>query len=143
MRSIFRQRGLLHCQLSYVGVTVVQYRDKTSDTGVLVETARKLYRLTQAYGVPLLINDRVDVAVAVGCDGVHLGQDDMSESSSANFIIYVVSDLTMTAEIEIAKRLLPKNAIIGISASSLEEAQKAVAEGADYLGIGTMFATPT
>lgn len=49
----------------------------------------------------------------------------------------------MTAEIEIAKRLLPKNAIIGISASSLEEAQKAVADGADYLGIGTMFATPT
>lgn len=72
----------------------MQYRDKTSDTGVLVETARKLYRLTQAYGVPLLINDRVDVAVAVGCDGVHLGQDDMSESSSANFIIYIVSDLT-------------------------------------------------
>lgn len=56
----------------------MQYRDKTSDTGVLVETARKLHNLTQAYGVPLLINDRVDVAVAVGAEGVHLGQDDMS-----------------------------------------------------------------
>ena len=56
----------------------MQYRDKTSDTGVLVETARKLHKLTQAYGVPLLINDRVDVAVAVGAEGVHLGQDDMS-----------------------------------------------------------------
>lgn len=66
-----------------LGVTVVQYRDKTSDTGVLVHTARKLHRLTQAYGVPLLINDRVDVAVAVGCEGVHLGQDDMSESPPA------------------------------------------------------------
>lgn len=64
-----------------LGVTIVQYRDKTSDTGVLVDTARKLHRITQAYGVPLLINDRVDVAVAVGCEGVHLGQDDMSESS--------------------------------------------------------------
>lgn len=64
---------------SLLGVTIVQYRDKTSDTGVLVNTAKQLHRLTQAYGVPLLINDRVDVAVAVGCEGVHLGQDDMSE----------------------------------------------------------------
>jgi len=63
-----------------LGVTVVQYRDKTSDTGVLIETARKLHNLCQAYGVPLLINDRVDVAVAVGAEGVHLGQDDMSWS---------------------------------------------------------------
>lgn len=134
---------ILHSQLIYVGVTVVQYRDKTSDTGVLVETARKLYRLTQAYGVPLLINDRVDVAVAVGCDGVHLGQDDMSESPSANLTTHLISGLTITAEIEMAKRLLPKNAIIGISASSIEEAKKAIADGADYLGIGTTFATST
>lgn len=56
---------------------MVQYRDKTCDTGDLVKTARKLHRLTQAYGVPLLINDRVDVALAVGAEGVHLGQDDM------------------------------------------------------------------
>jgi thiamine-phosphate diphosphorylase/hydroxyethylthiazole kinase len=61
-----------------LGVTVVQYRDKTSDTGVQVETARKLHSITQKYGVPLLINDRVDVAVAIGAEGVHLGQDDMS-----------------------------------------------------------------
>lgn len=59
------------------GVSVVQYRDKTSDTGVLVSTARELHALTQKYGVPLLINDRVDVALAVGCEGVHIGQDDM------------------------------------------------------------------
>lgn len=57
---------------------MVQYRDKTSDTGVQVETARKLHSITQKYGVPLLINDRVDVAVAIGAEGVHLGQDDMS-----------------------------------------------------------------
>lgn len=62
------------------GVTVVQYRDKTSDTGLLVDTARKLHGITKAYGVPLLINDRVDVAVAMGAEGVHLGQDDMSMS---------------------------------------------------------------
>ncbi|CAL5875202.1 uncharacterized protein PFLUO_LOCUS9506 [Penicillium psychrofluorescens] len=105
------------------GVTVVQYRDKTSDTGVQVETARKLHSITQKYGVPLLINDRVDVAVAIGAEGVHLGQDDMN--------------------IKDAKKLLPPNAIIGISTSSIEEAKKAVADGADYLGVGTMFATPT
>lgn len=58
----------------------MQYRDKKSDTAVQVETARKLHQITKAYGVPLLINDRVDVAVAVGAEGVHLGQDDMSMS---------------------------------------------------------------
>ncbi|KAJ0152549.1 Thiamine-phosphate synthase [Colletotrichum tanaceti] len=61
------------------GVTVVQYRDKTSDTGALVANARRLHAITRAAGVPLLINDRVDVALAVGCEGVHIGQDDMGE----------------------------------------------------------------
>lgn len=61
-----------------IGVTVVQYRDKTNDTGLLVETARKLHQVTKKYNVPLLINDRVDVALAIGAEGVHLGQDDMS-----------------------------------------------------------------
>lgn len=64
------------------GVSVVQYRDKTSDTGVLISTARELHALTQKFNVPLLINDRVDVALAVGCEGVHIGQDDMGWSSS-------------------------------------------------------------
>ncbi|CAI7614784.1 unnamed protein product [Penicillium manginii] len=105
------------------GVTVVQYRDKKSDTGDQIATARKLHQICQKYGVPLLINDRVDVALAVGAEGVHLGQDDMKFAE--------------------ARSILPKDAIIGISASTLEEAQKAIADGADYLGIGTMFATPT
>lgn len=59
------------------GVTCVQYRDKTSDTGTLVTIARQLHKVTKRYHVPLLINDRVDVALAVGCEGVHIGQDDM------------------------------------------------------------------
>lgn len=62
------------------GVGIVQYRDKTSSTRVLVETARKLHKITQAAGVPLLINDRIDVALAIGCEGVHIGQDDMGWS---------------------------------------------------------------
>ena len=59
------------------GVTLVQYREKLSDTGAMISTARKLHAVTQKYNVPLLINDRVDVALAVGCEGVHIGQDDL------------------------------------------------------------------
>lgn len=66
------------------GVTCVQLRDKTSDTGKLVDIARRLHRITQSYRVPLLINDRVDVALAVDCEGVHIGQDDMSEAFQLN-----------------------------------------------------------
>lgn len=62
------------------GVTIVQYRDKSTETGVMVDTARRLHAVTKKYNVPLLINDRVDVALAVGCEGVHIGQDDIGES---------------------------------------------------------------
>ncbi|KAK2054386.1 hydroxyethylthiazole kinase [Colletotrichum caudatum] len=105
------------------GVTVVQYRDKTSDTGALVANARRLHTVTRAAGVPLLINDRVDVALAVGCEGVHIGQDDM--------------------ELTAARKILGPDAIIGVTASTVEEALKACEDGADYLGIGTVFATST
>ncbi|KAK1970347.1 TMP-TENI-domain-containing protein [Colletotrichum sublineola] len=105
------------------GVTVVQYRDKTSDTGALVANARRLHAVTRAAGVPLLINDRVDVALAVGCEGVHIGQDDM--------------------ELTAARKMLGPDAIIGVTASTVEEALKACEDGADYLGIGTVFATST
>ncbi|KAI6308541.1 hypothetical protein MCOR29_009263 [Pyricularia oryzae] len=105
------------------GVTIVQYRDKKSDTAVLIEVAQKLHRITSKHNVPLLINDRVDVALAIGCEGVHLGQDDMS--------------------LVTARRLLGPDAIIGISASTREEALTACADGADYLGIGAVFSTNT
>ena len=59
------------------GVTLVQYRDKISDTALLVSTARKLHLVTRKHNVPLLINDRVDVALAIECEGVHVGQDDL------------------------------------------------------------------
>ncbi|PGH08982.1 hydroxyethylthiazole kinase [Blastomyces parvus] len=105
------------------GVTVVQYRDKHSDTGVMIDTAKRLHDITKKYNVPLIINDRVDVALAVGAEGVHLGQDDM--------------------KITQAKKLLPPNTYIGVSVRSNEEAFRAVQDGADYVGIGTVFATPT
>lgn len=59
------------------GVTLVQYRDKVSDTALLVSTARRLHLVTRKHNVPLLINDRADVAQAIGCEGVHIGQDDL------------------------------------------------------------------
>ncbi|ROW17508.1 hypothetical protein VPNG_00925 [Cytospora leucostoma] len=105
------------------GVTIVQYRDKTSDTGVLIATAKKLHEVTKRHNVPLLINDRVDVALAVGCEGVHLGQDDM--------------------DIGTARKLLGSDKIIGISTNTVEEAVTACEQGADYLGIGTVFSTQT
>ncbi|KUI59821.1 putative thiamine biosynthetic bifunctional enzyme [Cytospora mali] len=105
------------------GVTIVQYRDKTSDTGVLISTAKKLHEVTQRHNVPLLINDRVDVALAVGCEGVHLGQDDM--------------------DIGTARALLGSDKIIGISTNTVAEAVTACEQGADYLGIGTVFSTQT
>ena len=62
-------------------MTIVQYRDKTSDTTDLIRTAKLLHAVTQKRGVPLLINDRVDVALAVEAEGVHIGQDDMGHST--------------------------------------------------------------
>ncbi|TEY51142.1 hypothetical protein BOTCAL_0270g00030 [Botryotinia calthae] len=105
------------------GVTIVQYRDKYSDTAALVDTARKLHAVTRKYNVPLLINDRIDVALAVACEGVHIGQDDM--------------------DLKTARALLGKDAIIGVTVANVQEALTASTDGADYLGIGTMFATPT
>ena len=105
------------------GVTIVQYRDKHADTGELIQTATKIHEITKRHGVPLLINDRVDVAQAIGAEGVHLGQDDM--------------------HITAARKILGRKAIIGISTSTIDEAKRAINQGADYLGVGAMFGTPT
>jgi thiamine-phosphate diphosphorylase/hydroxyethylthiazole kinase len=105
------------------GVGIVQYREKHADTGVMIEVAAKLHALTQKYNVPLLVNDRLDVCQAVGAEGVHIGQDDM--------------------DVVQARQILGPDAIIGVTASSPQEAEKAIKDGADYLGIGTAFATPT
>ncbi|KAL5117575.1 thiamine biosynthetic bifunctional enzyme [Pleosporales sp. CAS-2024a] len=105
------------------GVTMVQYRDKTGDTALLVATAKRLHEKCKAHNVPLLVNDRVDVALAVGCEGVHLGQEDL--------------------DVAAARQLLGDAAIIGATVSSMQEARIAVERGADYLGIGTLYATTT
>ena len=118
-------RQLLECveEALAAGVTLVQYRAKAADGGVLYAEACKLKELCDKYSVPLIINDRLDIALAVGAAGVHLGQDDLLCA--------------------VARRLLGEDFIIGVSAHNPAEAVKAVSEGADYLGCGAVFGTAT
>ena len=103
------------------GATLVQLRDKVNETRAMVDEARALKAALAPYRVPLLINDRVDVALAAGADGVHVGQTDMAP--------------------EDARRLLGKNAIIGLSIKSVALAEAAPIETIDYVGIGGVYAT--
>jgi len=103
------------------GATLVQLRDKISNTRRMVESARAIKAALVPLGVPLLINDRVDVALAAGVDGVHVGQDDMA--------------------VEDARRLLGRNAIIGLSIKTIAQAEAAPTDLLDYVGIGGVFAT--
>ena len=118
-------RPLLECveEALAAGVTLVQYRAKAADGGVLYAEACRLKQLCDKYGVPLIINDRLDIALAVGAAGVHLGQDDLPCA--------------------VARRLLGEDYIIGVSAHNPAEAVQAVSEGADYLGCGAVFGTAT
>jgi len=143
-RAILGDRQLasvVEDSLKGAGVTVVQLREKTGDTAHLISVARELQHVTRKYNVPLLINDRVDVALAVGCEGVHIGQDDMGVFPLISSPSYRV--LTCTADLATARTLLGPDAIIGVTVSTVDEALKACAGGADYLGIGTVYATPT
>jgi thiamine-phosphate pyrophosphorylase len=106
-----------------VGVTIVQLREKDCPTLELIEQAQSIKAYLKARNVPLIINDRVDIAQAVKADGVHLGQTDMP--------------------LEAAKRILGAEMIIGISAESIEDALTAEKGGADYLGVSPIYATPT
>ena len=118
-------RPLLECveEALAAGVTLVQYRAKDADGGVLYAEACRLKELCDKYNVPLIINDRLDIVLAVGAAGVHLGQDDLPCA--------------------VARRLLGEDYIIGVSAHNPAEAVQAVSEGADYLGCGAVFGTAT
>ncbi len=105
------------------GCTLVQLREKESSSRDFYKTAMKLRELTARLNVPLIVNDRVDIALAVGADGVHVGQDDLPTA--------------------VVRQIIGPDKIIGVSASSLSEALKATEAGADYLGIGAMFTTDT
>ena len=118
-------RALLPCveEALVAGVTLVQYRAKHADGGKMYEEASALKRLCDKYSVPLIINDRLDVAQAVSAAGVHLGQDDLPCS--------------------VARKILGDDFIIGVSAHNPAEAIKAAQDGADYLGCGAVFGTAT
>ena len=81
------------------GTTIVQLRDKTSDTGDMIAMGKKLHAITKKYNVPLLINDRIDVALAVGCEGVHIGQDDMGEFDMNDHLL-IISFFSLTHPLE-------------------------------------------
>ena len=105
------------------GVSVVQIREKTADTLDFYNLALKVKEITAKYDVPLIINDRVDVALAVDADGVHVGQTDMP--------------------CDVTRALVGPDKIVGVSAATIEEAKKAERDGADYIGSGAVFPTST
>lgn len=105
------------------GVTVVQLREKDCSSREFYELALRVKEITAPRNVPLIINDRIDIALAAGADGVHLGQGDMPCTA--------------------ARKILGEDKLIGISAATVEEAKQAEADGADYLGVGAMFPTNT
>lgn len=105
------------------GVTLLQYRNKNGEGGKLYVEALALKELCDKYNVPLIIDDRLDIAIAVGAAGVHIGQDDIP--------------------CKIARKVLGDDFIIGVSAHNPAEAQQAIDDGADYLGCGAVYATTT
>lgn len=105
------------------GATMVQLREKSIDTREFIELALRLKALLKPYGVPLIINDRVDVALAADADGVHIGQSDMPYA--------------------MARRLLGPDRIIGLSVENFDQIAEANALDVDYIGISPVFATPT
>lgn len=118
-------RALLDCVREALdgGVTLVQYRAKTASSAEMYAEALQLKALCDSFKVPLIINDRLDIAMAVGAAGVHLGQDDFPCAA--------------------ARKLLGEDYIIGVSAHNPAEAKAALQSGADYLGCGAVFGTAT
>ena len=105
------------------GATIVQIREKTADTLDFYNLALEVKKITTEYNVSLIINDRVDIALAIDADGVHVGQSDMP--------------------CDIARKLIGEDKILGVSAATIDDAKKAEKDGADYIGTGAVFPTKT
>lgn len=122
-----RSRGRSHREIAEAavrgGATALQLRMKEEPARVMVETAREIAALCRAAGVTFIVNDRVDVALAAGADGVHVGQDDLPARD--------------------ARALLGEDLLLGVSAATEDEAVAAWRSGADYLGVGAVYATAT
>lgn len=124
-REVLAGRDLLESveQSILGGVTLVQLREKDTNSRDFYNLALQVKELTHKYNVPLIINDRLDIALAIDADGLHIGQEDLP--------------------VDLCRKLLGKDKILGVSAHNLEEAIKAEALGADYLGVGAIFSTST
>lgn len=105
------------------GVTLLQLREKEKSTREYMALAEKVHAISKKYDVPLIIDDRIDVAMAIGAEGVHLGQSDMPVST--------------------ARKIMGNNFIIGATAKTVPQALEAYEGGADYLGVGAIFPTTT
>ncbi len=105
------------------GVTILQLREKNRTTREYIDLAVKVHAITKEYNVPLIIDDRVDVMLATGAEGVHVGAEDMPVST--------------------ARKLIGKDKILGATAKTVEAARKAYEDGADYLGVGAIYPTTT
>ena len=105
------------------GVSLIQLREKERSTREYIALAEKVHALTKEFGVPLIIDDRIDVALAAKAEGVHLGQSDMP--------------------IKTAREILGDDFIIGATAKTVEQAKEAYEQGADYLGVGAIYPTTT
>lgn len=109
------------------GVNILQLREKNMPARKIIEIGKKIKQLCLEYGTTFIVNDRVDIAAVIEADGVHLGQDDLDVASAR----------------EIFKGMTGTNCIVGVSTHAPEQALKAVEDGADYIGVGPVFATPT
>ena len=105
------------------GVTLLQLREKEKNTREYIELAKKVHEITKKYNVPLIIDDRVDIALAINAEGVHVGKSDMPVQS--------------------ARMLMGEDKIIGATTKTVEQAKEAYEQGADYLGVGAIFPTTT
>lgn len=105
------------------GVTCVQLREKELGEAAFLQEAKDICALCRRYGVPFIVNDNVDIAIACGADGIHVGQEDMEAGA--------------------VRRQVGEDMTLGVSVHTVEEAQQAVQDGADYLGLGAVFPTST
>ncbi len=105
------------------GCTLVQLREKIASSRDFYQTALKVKAITDNYDIPLIINDRVDIALAIGADGVHVGQSDLPAG--------------------VVRKIIGKDKILGVSAGTVEKAIEAQRDGADYIGVGALFSTST
>ena len=124
-RKLCGDRSLIKCVEEAIlgGVTIVQLREKDVTSREFYTVAMEVKKITDKYNVPLIINDRIDIALAIDACGVHIGQEDLS--------------------CELARKLLSSDKIVGVSAHNIEEAKLAELQGANYVGCGSVFKTST